>query len=175
MRLVISAAALCVALTLPTSAVAFSAKYTGDFAGDTSPEYSLVFKTGQIKKKDKFPKRVRDFKVTVEFSCFDSAGVLLSAVRRNDLAPGFFDGLKVGKGRLFSGTAVTPTGLTYSVAGQLGPEGEASGSMQITQGQKGSDNYCSTGTFADPNVQWTATYHPNSCCSQPKVVRSQRA
>jgi hypothetical protein len=168
-------------LALPASASAFSGTYTGDFAGDTSPDYSLTFTArahfAKPHQRGKLvPTKVRDFEATVQFTCFDAAGLSISTARRDDLAPGFFDGLKVSKTGRFSGTSTTPTGLTYIAAGRLGlgNQGWATGSLQITQGQKGSDGYCSTGTFADPTTQWKARFLPNVCCAQPQVTPKSR-
>jgi hypothetical protein len=166
-------------LAFPTSAFAFSGTYTGDFAGDTSPEYSLTFTArahfAKPHAEGRFvPTKVRDFEVALQFSCFDTAGAQVSTARRDDLAPGFFDGLKVNKKGRFSGNASTPTGLTYSGSGRLRQTGKASGTLQITQGLKGSPGYCSSGTFADPTVQWTAIFLPNTCCAQPQLAPKSR-
>jgi hypothetical protein len=156
------------AIVSPASATAFSGTYTGDVAGDTSPDYSLTFtarahfagphQTGKL-----VPTKVRDFVATVQFSCFDAMGTQISSARRGDLAPGFFKGLKVGRKGRFGGTAPTATGLTYTTAGRLGRgnQGWGNGVLQVVQGQRGSDGYCTTGTFADPTIRWRARFLPN--------------
>lgn len=160
----LSIAIAALALLLPASALATSAVYTGDFAGDTSPDFSLTFQAkGKVNNKGKFvPRRVRNFDVALTFSCFDAAGNQISSSRRDDLAPGFFDGLRVSRKGRFAGTAPTPTGLTYTGAGLL-RKGKGRGTLQITQGVKGSAGYCSTGTFADPTVAWSAKLIPPAC------------
>jgi hypothetical protein len=170
-----SLVAATVVLALPASAFGFSGTYTGDFAGDTDPAYSLTFTARAHFTEDhargKFVvTRVRDFVAAVQFSCFDASGAQISGSRRDDLAPGFFDGLKVTRKWRFTGTEPSPTGLSYTVAGRLGGKGKARGTMQITQGKKGSDGYCSTGSFADPTVLWTAIFLPNTCCAQPEFT-----
>lgn len=173
MRRGVSILAAGALLAFPGSASGFSGTYTGDVAGDTSPDSSLHFTArAHFTKRGaggKFvPTRVRNFAVAVQFSCFDAAGTQLSSARRDDLAPGFFDGLKVSKKGKFRGAAPTPTGLTYTASGRLNrTNGKATGTLQITEGQKGSIGYCSTGTFANPVVHWTAIFLPNTCCAQP--------
>jgi hypothetical protein len=160
----ITALVVAGALLLPASALATSALWTGDFAGDTSTDFSLIFSAkGKVNKKGKFQtRRVSAFDVAVQFSCFDAAGNTTSSARRDDLAPGFPAGLKVSKKGRFAGTATIPAGLTYTAAGTL-RKGKGSGTMQITQGTKGTAGYCSTGTFADPTVSWKAKLIPPVC------------
>jgi hypothetical protein len=160
----ISALFAVAVLVLPGSAYATSSIWTGDFAGDTSTDFSLIFSAnGKFNKKGKFiSKRVSVFDPAVQFSCFDAVGNVTSASRRDDLAPGFSAGLKVSKKGRFAGTAPTPTGLTYTATGSL-RKGKGHGTMQITQGQRGAAGYCSTGTFADPTVSWTAKLIPPVC------------
>jgi hypothetical protein len=164
------------ALVLPGSALATSTVWTGDFAGDTSTEFSLIFSAnGKFNKKGKFiTKGVKAFDVAVQFSCFDVVGSIISSSRRDDLAPGFSAGLKVSKKGRFAGTAATPTGLTYTAAGLL-RKGKGGGTMQITQGQKGAPGYCSTGTFADPTVSWTAKLIPPVCVGISPEGRNYRS
>jgi hypothetical protein len=160
----ISALVVAVALLFPGSALATNTIWTGDFAGDTSTDFSLIFSaSGKFNKKGKFTtKRVSVFDVAVQFSCFDAAGNQTLTSRRDDLAPGFPNGLRVSKKGHFAGTAQTPTGLTYTASGVL-RKGKGNGTMQITQGQKGAAGYCSTGTFADPTVAWKAKLIPPVC------------
>jgi hypothetical protein len=172
MRRISCISGAAVLLAFPASAAGFSGTYTGDLAGDTDPTYSLAF-SARVKERP-IPTRVRKFRVTAQFSCFDAAGTQVSSTRRNDLAPGFIDGLRVSRKGRFRGTSPTATGLTYVVTGRLRRDDpRANGTLQITQGTKGADGYCSTGSFVEPTVPWTALYHPNSCCAQPEVVASR--
>jgi hypothetical protein len=158
------------ALALPASALATTAVWVGDVVGDTSPDHSLTFEAkGKVKKGRLIASRVRDFDVTVILSCFDAAGNVVSSGRRDDLAPGFFGGLKVRK-QMFFGTAPTSTGLTYTVSGHLGRR-KADGALAITQGQRGVAGYCSTGTFQDPIVRWRAKLIPPACAKSASPAR----
>jgi hypothetical protein len=158
------------ALALPASALATTAAWVGDVVGDTSPDHSLTFQAkGKFEKGRFVASKVRDFEVAVTFSCFDSAGNLVSSGRRDDLAPGFFAGLKV-RHQTFFGSAPTPTGLIYTVSGHLGKR-KADGSVAITQGQTGTSGYCSTGTFANPTVRWRAKLIPPACARATSARR----
>jgi len=154
--------AFAILLTTATARTSTSAVWKGDFAGDTSNVSSLIFSaTGKLNKKGKFvTKRVDHFDVAVQFSCFDAAGNVTSTSRRDDLPPGETiggEGLKVSNRGRFAGTAGTTIigGPDYTATGLL-RKGKGSGTMQITQGQKGTAGYCSTGTFADPTLAWKA-------------------
>jgi hypothetical protein len=152
-----------VVLSMPASALATTINWVGDVVGDTSPDHSLTFQAkGKMSKKGRFIfSRVRDFDVAATISCFDAAGNVVGSGRRDDLAPGFFGGLPVRK-QMFFGSAPTPTGLTYTASGHLGKR-RGDGALSITQGTKGTDGYCSTGTFADPVVRWKADLIPPVC------------
>jgi hypothetical protein len=151
------------ALSLPASALATTVAWVGDVAGDTSSSHSLTFEAkGKTNRKGRFiATRVRDFEATVTLNCFDPAGTVVSSTRRDDLAPGFFGGLAVRK-QMFFGTAPTPTGLSYTVSGHLGRR-KGDGALSITQGQRGTAGYCSTGTFDDPVIVWNAKLIPPAC------------
>jgi hypothetical protein len=151
------------ALALPASSLGASLNYAGDLVGDTSPEASLTFSASGKLKQGKFvPTKVRNFDVAVQFSCYDAALHQISTARRDDLAPGFFDGLRVKK-NYFQGSSTTPTGLTYTGSGHFNKKGRANGVLVITQGQKGSDGYCTTGTLQNPDVEWGAKPIPIVC------------
>jgi hypothetical protein len=150
-------------LALPASSLGASRTYAGDFTGDTSSAASLTFgAAGKVRHGKFVPVKVRNFDVAVQFSCFDAAGHQISTARRDDLAPGFFSGVRVRKG-YFQGVSTTPTGLTYSGSGHFNRKGRANGVLAITQGQRGTDGYCTTGTFGNASIEWRAKPVPLAC------------
>jgi hypothetical protein len=175
-NLVIGITATGLLLALPVSAGAATRTVAGDFAGDTSATSSLIFKAkGKVNSKGRFiPRRVRDFEASTTYTCFNQNGNPGSTKNLNDLAPGFFNGLRVNKKGFFSGSAVTPTGITYTVDGRI-RKGKAHGSLAATQGQKGSNDYCSTGTFNEPALLFTAKLIPPACSGAPNPGYARKA
>ena len=151
------------ALALPATSLAASRVYEGPLSGNTNPNGTITFGANGTLKKNRFvPKRIDDLDAQVQFNCYDAAGHQVSTSVRTDLAPGFFGGQKVNKNGTFQGTSMTPTGLTYTASGRFHKR-TANGTLAITQGQKGTNGYCSTGTFADPNISWSAVGIPPAC------------
>jgi hypothetical protein len=163
------------ALSLPASAIATNASWFGGFPTDPNPSAALHFAAkGKFNKKGKFiTRRVTDFDADVTIGCFDEAGNQTSTGLRTDLAPGLIPSAPVSKKGRFAGTSTTATGLTYTIAGLL-RKGKGSGTVSIAQGAKGAVGYCSTGTFANPTVDWHVKLIPPVCGAVP-TGRSYRS
>jgi hypothetical protein len=159
----ISIVIVAATLAVPAMASAASRTYVGNVSGDTSGTASFTFKAdGHVSKKGKFvPRGVKGFTATVPFSCFDTAGNQISTSTRSDLS---FGALGVTLVRKHGGFAKGPVGTPQSVtvSGTL-KKGRGSGTVSVTQGVKGTAGYCSTGTYADPSVAWTAKLVPLAC------------
>ena len=61
-------------------------------------------------------------------------------------------------------------GWDITVSGVL-RNGKAHGLFAVAQGTKGSAGYCSTGTFANAAVQWTARQVPLVCTGAELAAR----
>ena len=163
------------ALLLPGSALASGRIAVGDVAGNTSPEASFAFDVfGKFNKKGKFvPREASGFEVTVDFNCWDAAGNLLSTTRRSDLPFGLMNAAKVGKRGGFH-TAALLDGGSRSVA-VLGTfrKGKATGTVGAVEGSATTPPgaHCSTGTFTDPAIAWTARLISPVCGSAAERSR----
>jgi hypothetical protein len=149
-------------LALPATAIARTVAFTGDIVGDPSPDQNFTFQsTGKLTKKGKFfAKTAGNFTADVTVSCFDAAGNRTSSRARSDLPLSGIGPLQVAGGS-FLGQS-NPSGASYAVTGTVRKK-TASGTLTASQGQKGTANYCTTGSFADPTVTWTATLIPPVC------------
>jgi hypothetical protein len=149
-------------LALPASALARMVPFTGDIVNDPSPSENFSFvAAGKLTKKGKLhAKSVQGFNATVTFSCFDAVGNRTSSKTRSDLPLNGIGTLQVAGGS-FMGQS-NPAGASYAVTGTVRKK-TASGTLTASQGQKGTANYCTTGTFDDPTVTWTAALIPPVC------------
>src|SRR5262249_27409985 len=137
-------------LALPASAVARTVPFTGDITNDPSPSENFSFvAAGKLTKKGtlRHAKTVQGFTATVTVNCFDAAGNRTSSRTRSDLPLGGIGTLRVAGGS-FLGQS-NPAGASFAVTGTVRKK-TASGTLTASQGEKGTANYCTTGTFDDP-------------------------
>lgn len=142
-------------LVLPGTALARQTSVVGTVTGDTA---GLPFSFGAFGKKvvkgKLVAKKVNSFTATADIHCFDAAGNQISSTEYNNLPVSALGTLRLSKRQNFDGFA-RAGGWDITVSGVL-RNGKAHGLFAVAQGTKGSAGYCSTGTFANAAVQWTA-------------------
>jgi hypothetical protein len=159
-------------LMFPASASAVRVIYAGDVAGDTSSTASFTFSAkGKFTKKGRFvPAKASGFDATLPFTCFDATGNVTSTSTRDDLPFDLAGPAGVTKkGHFFGAKIIQSPYASYTVSGTL-RKGKASGILWAQQGVKNTGPACSTGTFADPNVTWTAKLIPPVCSAAASAV-----
>ena len=146
-------------LVIPATAFARQASVVGTVAGDTA---RLPFSFGAFGKKvvkgKVVAKKVGSFTATADIHCFDPAGNQISSTEYNDLPVSALGTLRLSNRQNFDGFARSG-GWDITVSGSL-RKGKAHGLFAASQGTKGSPGYCSTGTFTNAAIQWTAKEIP---------------
>ena len=149
-------------LVLPGTALARQTSVVGTVTGDTA---QLPFSFGAFGKKvvngKVAAKQVNSFAATADVHCFDPAGNQISSTEYNNLPVAALGTLRLSKRQNFTGFA-SAGGWDITVSGVL-RKGKAHGLFSVQQGTKGSPGYCSTGTFANAAVRWTAREVPLVC------------
>jgi hypothetical protein len=145
-------------LGVPSSAVGARVTFTGHIAGDTSTAITLTVLGNRTDKRKFIPVKVSSLRATVDFTCFDGAGNVVSTSKRSDLPFGQIPPAKVTKkGGFFSALIADGGSSTYQIKGRL-RKGKASGELGAIQNPSFQPNgpHCSTGSFSNVRVTWTA-------------------
>jgi hypothetical protein len=162
--------AAAVVLALPAAAMARQTNVIGTVTGDTT---QVPFSFGAFGKKVKkgllVATKVGSFTGGADVHCFNPTGNQISSTTYNQLPIAALGTLKLRKGGAFQGHAVSgPWDITLS--GVL-RKGKANGLLAVQQGTKGSPGFCSTGTFNDAAVPWSAREVPLVCTGASLTAR----